>query len=701
MKHTAQKQFRKVISLLLIALMIFGGIPIALQIGAIGTTETLTPEEESDYYSDFFDDEYGYEDEYEDEYEYGYEHNHTTEDEYDSEESISLEKYDEYDSAYEYENVRAMRDVEIVSLEDFKSEAMVGFNIVPRERQARQGDLVYVDLTMSLLEEVIAQGQGWTSAVFEVKYDSTRLEAVAAYGSSLMAPDPFHPFAQQMAVPLDNETIRIMFSSPINIMSDITVTFMFRVLDDAEDGEAIITWAPVSAFGGTPISGVCPVTGMIIIVTYREPSFDDYGLIWIGAALEYDVIYDLNSSGAMGGPMPGTVTVPNNTTYNLRLGSSYNPAHVEAADGRYVLFMGWSLEQAEILDVGDAVPAFVTDVTINGADVFVYAVWGYSTDGETPDIERGTYNVTFDFGLDYAVFVPNVPFGGQVHSIPQAPTRPNQEVSHWTLNGAQVDPLLIIITEATTFVAVWRTVATVSPGAPGWFTPPGINTSEPDSDLTPVTGKHIGYIRGFPDGTVRPDTHITRAEAAMIFFRLLDDGNKFRPVEARRFQDVDGISWYSQAVNYLAQINVLTGYTDGTFRPDAIITRAEFATMTSKFFEVITPVIALNSFTDVDYHWARDYINAAFIGGWIQGYGDGTFRPDNHITRAEAVTLVNRAFGRIPNPATIRNNIGNQLIYVDLLPTHWANYGILEASIDHKFKIDDFGNEIWTWFNIR
>jgi hypothetical protein len=214
------------------------------------------------------------------------------------------------------------------------------------------------------------------------------------------------------------------------------------------------------------------------------------------------------------------------------------------------------------------------------------------------------------------------------------------------------------------------------------------------------TNQHIHYLTGFPDNTVRPDSQLTRAQAAMIFFRLLDDGNKYTPVAAGRFSDVDGVSWYSQAINYLAQIGILLGYPDGTFRPNAPVTRAEFSAMISRFFRAFDA--APNNFTDVSAsHWAARYIDMASSRGWVQGYGDGTFRPDNAITRAEVVTLVNRAIDRVPNPATIRDSLDGRMIYTDITPAHWAFYDIMEASIEHTFVRDASGLEIWTWYEIR
>jgi len=211
-----------------------------------------------------------------------------------------------------------------------------------------------------------------------------------------------------------------------------------------------------------------------------------------------------------------------------------------------------------------------------------------------------------------------------------------------------------------------------------------------------ITDQHVRYVIGFEDGTVRPNTSITRAETAMIIFRLLEDEVKFTPIVGH-FWDVDNSNWYAQAINYLAHVGVLQGYPDGAFRPNSTISRAELAAMMSRFFAASTTVT--NSFTDIaPQHWAVDYINSAYSRGWILGYGDSTFRPDNAITRAETITLINRVLGRVPNPETINASLDGHIVFSDLSPDHWAFYDIMEAAIEHGFVIANDGTEVWTWF---
>jgi hypothetical protein len=209
-------------------------------------------------------------------------------------------------------------------------------------------------------------------------------------------------------------------------------------------------------------------------------------------------------------------------------------------------------------------------------------------------------------------------------------------------------------------------------------------------------GHHARFIVGYPDGSVQPDGFITRAEASVVIFRLLNDPNKYTQVPLL-FTDVGHDSWFSQAINYLAHIGVLRGYPDGTFRPNALISRAEFSALVVRFFGTIPHVH--HDFPDVPQeHWASAYISSAFIRGWVTGYPDGTFRPNNSISRAEVIVLMNRVLGRVPNPATIDSALNGRMIFNDISAAHWAFYHVMEASIDHSFQLDEHGNEQWTEF---
>ena len=204
---------------------------------------------------------------------------------------------------------------------------------------------------------------------------------------------------------------------------------------------------------------------------------------------------------------------------------------------------------------------------------------------------------------------------------------------------------------------------------------------------------HHRFIYGFPDGTVRPDGFVTRAEAATIVFRLLEDDNKFQPTPLY-FSDVGHESWYSQAVNYLGHIGILLGYTDGTFKANDVISRAEFSAIVSRFTNRAGNGFV--EFSDVNgEHWATPYISTVSENGWVLGYTDGTFRPENRVSRAEFIIVMNLILDRHVNPYTIRENLGSEIVFSDISTMHWAFYDIMEASITHSFVMNQYGRKEW------
>ena len=157
---------------------------------------------------------------------------------------------------------------------------------------------------------------------------------------------------------------------------------------------------------------------------------------------------------------------------------------------------------------------------------------------------------------------------------------------------------------------------------------------------------HFAYVIGYPDGTVRPNNNITRAEVTTIFFRLLkDEIRDTNLTEENIFDDVNDGDWHNAAVSTMAKLGIINGRETNMFVPDAFITRAEFTTICARFENLGLGVT--NNFSDIDGHWAKDDILEAAAYGWIEGYDDGTFRPDDCITRAEAMTLINRVLNRV------------------------------------------------------
>ncbi|NYB74982.1 InlB B-repeat-containing protein [Sedimentibacter hydroxybenzoicus DSM 7310] len=201
---------------------------------------------------------------------------------------------------------------------------------------------------------------------------------------------------------------------------------------------------------------------------------------------------------------------------------------------------------------------------------------------------------------------------------------------------------------------------------------------------------HIAYVQGYPEGDFRPENPITRAESAQIFYNLLIDVDKTGYYSS--FSDVKSSSWYADAIHCLSANNIILGYPDETYKPDQYITRAEFAAIASRFDNLSSD--NNKSFIDLaNSHWAYKYIMSASDKGWISGYPDNTFRPEQNITRSEVVKIVNNMLGRGIKSEDIPKNL--HTLYSDLTIEHWAFGDIIEASVEHLYTRDKDGWEIW------
>ena len=204
---------------------------------------------------------------------------------------------------------------------------------------------------------------------------------------------------------------------------------------------------------------------------------------------------------------------------------------------------------------------------------------------------------------------------------------------------------------------------------------------------------HYAYIVGYNDGMVKPGNNITRAEVATIFFRLLtDEAREYFWSTDSGFSDVKSGDWYNNAVSTMVNAGIITGYSDGTFKPNANITRAEFATIAARFLS--NPYSLKDRFYDTEGHWAEVYINRAAEIGWIGGYPDGSFKPDRYITRAEAVTLVNNVLGREPHEDYL---LEDMIRWPDNPKTAWFYEDVQEATNSHDYRWSSSKSyEIWT-----
>ena len=234
------------------------------------------------------------------------------------------------------------------------------------------------------------------------------------------------------------------------------------------------------------------------------------------------------------------------------------------------------------------------------------------------------------------------------------------------------------LTEDITIYAKWFLI--VLPGVTVKKNTPKLNTAD-----------HFAYVQGYPDGTVKPAGNITRAETAAILFRLMDDASRKTYYSTKSgFRDVASGSWYNTYVATLNNAGVITDSSNGYFRPNEAITRAELAAMLAKFSETTG---AANYFNDVSAsHWAANAIAICAKLGWITGYPDGTFRPDKNVTRAELMAMINRATGRAPKSADAF--LPGMKTWIDNTSDKWYYLDVQEATNSHSYTVK--GSETWT-----
>lgn len=234
------------------------------------------------------------------------------------------------------------------------------------------------------------------------------------------------------------------------------------------------------------------------------------------------------------------------------------------------------------------------------------------------------------------------------------------------------------LTQDTTIYAKWFLI--VLPGATVKKNTPKLNTAD-----------HFAYVQGYPDGTVKPAGNITRAETAAILFRLMDDASRKTYYSTKSgFRDVASGSWYNTYVATLNNAGVITDSSNGYFRPNEAITRAELAAMLAKFSETTG---AANYFNDVSAkYWAANAIAICAKLGWITGYPDGTFRPDKNVTRAELMAMINRATGRAPKSADAF--LPGMKTWIDNTSDKWYYLDVQEATNSHSYTVK--GSETWT-----
>ena len=313
-----------------------------------------------------------------------------------------------------------------------------------------------------------------------------------------------------------------------------------------------------------------------------------------------------------------------------------------------------------------------------------------------------TYDVTGDLPEGYTAPAKQTLVKGSSYTVADVPASVSGTKDGvngtFSFNGWKKDDGTVLtgeqkLTADLTLHGVWTFTKKSSGGGGGGGHKPTVTI--PDDVPTGLNGDdHYAYIVGYPDSTVRPQNGITRAEVATIFFRLLtDETRNANSTKSNSYSDVAAGAWYNHAVSTLSAMGIVKGDSQGKFNPNAPITRAEFAAIAARFDDKANTTAV--DFSDIASHWAKDEISAAANNGWINGYTDGTFRPNNKITRAEAMTLVNRVLKRLPETAEDLHN--DMIKWSDNSDTSaWYYLAVQEATNSHYYDLKENKHEKWS-----
>ena len=349
-------------------------------------------------------------------------------------------------------------------------------------------------------------------------------------------------------------------------------------------------------------------------------------------------------------------------------------------------FVGWAKDAAaQQADYSDQVSLFFETAFPEGTkEATLYAVWKenmVTLNYASSDESLGTVTV----GSETIRAATGTPAGSTAQ-----PKSGAQFDGWYSAGGTQLSTELTFVPkkadgavwQGTTYYA--RFSAQRRPSTPS--TPAKPDETKPTLAPIPemLNGEdHYAYLLGYEDGTVRPNGSISRAEVATVLFRLLkDDVRTQNLTKDNAYSDVSDTAWYAAAVSTLSKMGVISGYPDGTFRPNAPITRAEFAAMIARFDE--TAKSADTPFTDISGHWAENAIGKAYGNGWVEGSSKTVFCPESNLTRAETATLLNRVLHRLPEKES--DLLANQIAWPDNPETFWGYLAIQEATNSHEYE---------------
>ena len=319
-----------------------------------------------------------------------------------------------------------------------------------------------------------------------------------------------------------------------------------------------------------------------------------------------------------------------------------------------------------------------------------------------------TYDVTGDLPEGYTAPAKQTLVKGSSYTVADVPASVSGTKDGvngtFSFNGWKKDDGTVLtgeqkLTADLTLHGVWTfTKKSSGGGGGGGGRKPTVTI--PDDVPTGLNGDdHYAYIVGYPNGNVEPNGNITRAEVATIFFRLLtEEVRTANSTQSNSLSDVTRGQWFNHAVSTLSSMGIVKGHNDGTFAPNAPITRAEFAAIAARFDDKNTDTSS--KFTDIASHWAKNEIGIAANKGWINGYPDGTFRPNQYITRAEAMTLVNRVLNRLPENSS--DLLDSMIKWPDNSDASaWYYLAVQEATNSHAYSDKSKDDKYEKWTTIR
>ena len=396
-----------------------------------------------------------------------------------------------------------------------------------------------------------------------------------------------------------------------------------------------------------------------------------------------------------------------NCTYTTKKNVSYEPSLTLSPVGEnWVLdgcndpIVGWYQDGEDKRWNGDAADAnYYADEYMVGKEAVSDALALKAAHGKFCNV---TYEVTGDIPSDAGdrPAPAKVKMGGSYTVAPaQTTSQSRYTFSGWRINGVgDVVTEIKDIQQNVNLVGVWSYRSGGGSSGGGGGRKPTVDI--PDDVPTGLNGDdHFAYIVGYPDGNVNPGGNITRAEVATIFFRLLtEDVRTANSTQSNSLSDVSRGQWFNHAISTLSSMGIVKGNPDGTFDPDAPITRAEFAAIAARFDDKNTN--NTSNFSDIASHWAKDEIGVAANKGWINGYPDSTFRPDQYITRAEAMTLVNRVLNRLPEKS--EDLLDDMIKWPDNADTSvWYYLAVQEATNSHDYSDKSDADKYEKWTKIR